>query len=81
MNTDGNQPMSKKRAAFKRVVEPRIAEVLIKLEYLGAACDPVRYEIYPADAEYLAETLTRAMQDVSGRYRNGQRKPVIKLPD
>jgi hypothetical protein len=71
--------MSKKRAAFKRVAEPRLANALIALEYLAACADPVRYEILPSDVETIREKLNSAVSDVVARYSTGKRKPVVEF--
>jgi hypothetical protein len=72
---------SAKRAAFKRVAEPRIANVVNTLGLLAICADQQRYEIYDTDVDYICEQVRQAAEDCIARFRAGTRKPVIKLPD
>jgi hypothetical protein len=73
--------MSIKRAAFKRVVEPRIANAVNDLELLAICADRNRYEIYDSDMEYICDQVRRAAEDCIARFQAGTRKPFISLPE
>lgn len=77
----GPAPMSKKRAAFERVVIPRIDNVTTALEVLAIASDRQRYEIRDVDVDYICDTVMSAAKDCCERFRAGSRKARAKLPD
>ena len=71
--------ISKKRAAFLKVGQPRLANALQALEILIHACDPVRHEIWDEDVEKIARELRGKVEDVISRYEARSRKPVVKF--
>jgi hypothetical protein len=73
--------MSKKRDAFKRVVEKRIANAVNALEVLYQCADRTRYEIHDRDVAYIKKVVGAAYNKMAAAYDAGHRKAAIKLPD
>jgi hypothetical protein len=69
--------MSKKRAAFKKVAEPRLSNAVHAIQILGQCADLQRYEILGSDIETIRHDLTEAVKDTIARFETGQRKPVV----
>jgi hypothetical protein len=73
--------MSRKRAAFIRVAEPRLNNAINDLKVLARSADRVRYEIYDSDVDYIEEQLKAAVERVLGGFRKGNAKPALQFPN
>jgi hypothetical protein len=73
--------VSTKRAAFKKVVEPRISNAVHDLYLVSLCADRSRYDFTDEDRDYVVEELRHAFEDCVAKYMAGTKKRVIKLPD
>ena len=74
-------PMSKKRADFKRVLEPRLSNAVHDIYLVSLCADRQRYDYTDEDQAYVVERLRTATDDCISKFLAGTKKPVIKLPD
>ena len=79
MPTGGVPPISKKRAQFLKVAEPRLSAVLFEIEKLAMTADRNRHEIYDSDVEMIEERINASVKDLLERFRTGRRKPLVEF--
>ena len=73
--------MSKKRADFKRVLEPRLSNTVHDLYLVSLCADRSRYDYTDEDRDYVLEELRLAYEDCTAKFVAGTKKRVVKLPD
>ena len=73
--------MSKKRADFKRVLEPRLSNTVHDLYLVSLCADRARYDYTDEDRDYVLRELQLAYEDCAAKFQAGTKKRVVKLPD
>lgn len=70
---------SRKRAAFKRIANPRLENALHALDLLALCADKARYEFSDADTEIIASELRAKAEEVVQKFERGNPRPVVRF--
>jgi hypothetical protein len=70
---------SRKRAAFKRIANPRLENALHALDLLALTSDSTRYEFNNADVEIIAVELRAKVEETIAKFERRNPRPVVRF--